>query len=447
MQTINDTIVAISTPIGISALSITRLSGNNALNIAKKLTKSNDFTPRYAHLKYIYNTNGNIIDKCIVIYFKAPHSFSGEDIVEFQSHGGIAVPKNIVDECILLGAKLAKPGEFSKRAILNNKLDLSTAESISKLILAQSKQASEILARLLKGDLGNFIESFRKDLIEILAHIEVLIDYAQEDLPKDLESSIQKKLEDSIDKLDTIYKHSLSKQHIIDGHRLVIIGRPNVGKSSLLNKLLLKDRAIISNIAGTTRDALEESITINNQIIKIIDTAGIRKTSDKIEQIGVNKSLQYAKEATIIIALFDGSREFDDENIIEILNQNKDKIIIAAINKIDKEQLFDECKLKDFEMIKISMLDSSVIKLKDMIGQKISSDTINNQDIILSSSRQIECIKSCIVELQNAKENMIDFEIFSFHINAALHSLDLLTKPFCNDEMLDSMFSEFCLGK
>ena len=443
----NDTIVAISTPIGISALSITRLSGKNALNIAQKITKSNHFTPRYAHLKYIYNINGDIIDKCIVIYFKAPHSFSGEDIVEFQSHGGIAVPKNIIDTCISLGARLARAGEFSKRAILNNKLDLSTAESISKLILSQSKQASEILARLLKGDLKNFIESFRQELIEILAHIEVLIDYAQEDLPKDLESSINKKLEDSIKKLDEIYSHSQSIQHIIDGHRIAIIGRPNVGKSSLLNKLLLKDRAIISNIAGTTRDALEESITINNQIIKIIDTAGIRKTDNKIEKIGVDKSLQYAKEATIIIALFDGSREFDDENIIEILNKNKDKIIIAAINKSDKEQKFDEHKICDFEKIKISMLDSSVLRLKDLIAEKIKLNPINNQDIILSSTRQIECVRLCIVELKNAKNNMATLEIFSFHINQALRALNLLTKPFCNDEMLDSMFSEFCLGK
>lgn len=443
----NDTIVAISTPVGISALSIIRLSGSLSLDIAKKLTKSNHFKPRYAHLKYIYNENDSIIDKCIVIYFKAPYSFSGEDIIEFQSHGGIAVPKNIIDECTRLGARIARPGEFSKRALLNNKLDLNTAENISKLILSQSKQASEILGRLLKGDLNNFIESLRKDLIEVLAHIEVLIDYAEEYLPKDLQDSINHKLQDSIQRLDEIYNHSLSMQHIIDGHRLVIIGRPNVGKSSLLNKMLLKDRAIISNIEGTTRDILEETITIDNQIIKIIDTAGIRNSIDEIEQIGVSKSIQYAKEATIIIAMFDGSREFDDEWILDILEQNSDKIIIAVINKSDKAQLFDETKIAKYEMIKISMLDSSVFKLRDIIKQKISQDSINNQDIILTSNRQIECVKSCIYALNNAKECIVDFEIFSFHINEALHSLDLLTKPFSNDEMLDSMFSEFCLGK
>lgn len=443
----NDTIVAISTPIGISALSIIRLSGNNALEIAKSLTKSNHFKPRYAHLKYIYNDNDNIIDRCIVIFFKAPYSFSGEDTIEFQSHGGVAVPKNIVNECIRLGARIAKPGEFSKRALLNNKLDLSTAESISKLILSQSKQANEILGRLLKGDLKKFVESFRKNLIEILAHIEVLIDYAEEDLPKDLEISINNKLEQSISKLDEIHSHSLSMQHIIDGHRLVIIGRPNVGKSSLLNKLLLKDRAIISDIEGTTRDILEETITINNQIIKIIDTAGIRNSNDKIEQIGVSKTIEYAQDATIIIALFDGSREFDDKWILDILEQNKDKIIIAAINKSDKKQIFDESRIEKYETIKISTLDSSVFKLRDLIEKKISQDSINIQEVILTSNRQIECIKSCITTLKGAKDNISDFEIFSFHINEALHCLDLLTKPFNNDEMLDSMFSEFCLGK
>ncbi len=443
----NDTIVAISTTIGISALSIVRLSGKDALEIAKSITKSTNFKPRYAHLKYIYNNNNNVIDRCIVIYFKAPYSFSGEDIIEFQSHGGVSVPKNIVNECIRLGARIANPGEFSKRALLNNKLDLSTAESISKLILSQSNQANEILGRLLKGDLKEFIETFRKNLIEILAHIEVLIDYAEEDLPKDLEISIDTKLNNAIKKLNDIHSHSLSMQHIIDGHRLVIIGRPNVGKSSLLNKLLLKDRAIISNIEGTTRDILEETITINNQIVKIIDTAGIRDSNDEIEKIGIQKTLQYTQDATIIIALFDGSREFDDQWILDILEQNKEKIIIAVINKNDRKQIFNQDKLKEYETIRISTLDSSVFKLRDIIEKKINQVSINTQEIILTSTRQIECIKLCIKSLNNAKENIYNFEIFSFYINEALHSLDMLTKPFNNNEMLDSMFSEFCLGK
>ncbi|RAX53869.1 tRNA uridine-5-carboxymethylaminomethyl(34) synthesis GTPase MnmE [Helicobacter sp. 16-1353] len=446
----NDTIVAISTPIGISALSIVRLSGENALLIAKKLTKSQHLKPRYAHLKYIYNSNDNVIDRGIVIYFKAPNSFNGWDIVEFQTHGGISVPKSIVNECLNLGARLANPGEFSKIALMNGKLDLSTIESISKLILAQSTQAQEILGRILKGDLGRFIESLRGDLIEILAHIEVMIDYAEEDLPKDLELSIETKLQDSIKKLDEIHKHSLSMQNIIDGHRLVIIGRPNVGKSSLLNKLLLKDRAITSNLPGTTRDILEESITINNQIIKIIDTAGIREKNDnidEIEKIGMQKSIEYLQDATIILAVFDGSRKFDDDEILEILANNKDKIIIAIINKSDKLQIFDEKKIAEFEMIKISTKDDSVFNLRELIGEKITLDSINNQNIILSSNRQIDCVKHCINTLNEAKNNIADFEIFSFNINEALHSLDLLSKPFDNDEMLDSMFSEFCLGK
>lgn len=448
----NDTIVAISTPIGISALSIVRLSGKDALIIAKKLTKSQNLEPRYAHLKYIYNSNNNVIDRGIIIYFKAPNSFNGEDIVEFQIHGGISAPKSIINECINLGARLANPGEFSKIALMNGKIDLSMIESVSKLILAQSAQAQEILGRILKGDLGKFIEILRADLIEILAHIEVMIDYAEEDLPQDLESSIKSKLQDSIKKLDEIYRHSLSMQNIIDGHRLTIIGRPNVGKSSLLNRLLLKNRAITSDIPGTTRDILEESITINNQIIKIIDTAGIRQDKNKneindIEKIGIQKSIESIQEATIILAVFDGSREFDDDEILKILEKNNDKIIIAIINKSDKKQIFDDAKVSKYEMIKISTKDDSVFNLRELIGDKITLDSINNQNIILSSNRQIDCIKLCIDALNEAKDNINSFEIFSFNINEALHSLDLLSKPFDNNEMLNSMFSEFCLGK
>lgn len=442
-----DTIVAISTPIGVSAISIVRLSGKDSLKITQKITKSNNIKPRFAHLKYIYNENNNVIDRGIIIYFKAPNSFNGEDIVEFQCHGGIITPKNIVELCIKYGARLASNGEFSKIALLNDKFDLSQLESISKLILSQSTQAQEIIGRILKGDLGKFIANLRKELIEILANIEVLIDYAQEDLPKDLQDSTKQKLENTIIKLNEIYNHSLSLQNVIDGHRLIIIGKPNVGKSSLLNKLLLEERAIVSNIPGTTRDIVQENITINNQIIKIIDTAGIRQSNEEIEKIGIKKSLSLINEASIIIGLFDGSKEFDDDEIIKLLNENKHKIIIAAINKSDKVQKFDCQKLDNFLKIHISTLDNSIYQLRELIGEKIEQNSINNQNIILSSTRQIDCIKQCIDAINEAKNNILEFEIFAFNINEALHTLDLLSKPFNNSEMLNTMFSQFCLGK
>ncbi len=442
-----DTIVAISTPIGISAISIVRICGNDALFIAKKITKQHSIKPRYAYLKYLYNEDNKLIDRGIVIYFKAPYSFNGEDIVEFQCHGGIMIAKSIVDTAISFGARLAKAGEFSKIALMNGKMDLAMLENISQLIVAQSTQALEILARNLKGDLQCFINNLRNQLIEILSHTEVIIDYAEEDLPNNLECEIRQKLEDSIVNLDSIYHHSLSMQHIIDGHRLAIIGKPNVGKSSILNRLLLKDRAIVSSKAGTTRDIIQENITINNQIIKLIDTAGIHNTDEEIEKIGIEKTLESIKEATIIIAVFDGSNEFDDDEILEILSQNHDKIIIVVINKNDKLQKINMEIFRSYETIAISSLDSSVFKLRDLIATKIAQNPINDDSIILTNARQIECIKSCIVALQNAKNDIKHLEIFSFHINEALRALDSLSKPFCNDEMLDNMFSQFCLGK
>lgn len=447
MRALTDTIVAISTPIGVSAISIVRLCGDDSLNIAKRLLKVSTLKPRYAYLKYIYDSNSNVIDRGIVIYFRAPNSFNGEDIIEFQIHGGILVSKAIVNECLNYGARLANAGEFSKIAMLNGKLNLAEIENIAKLISAQSLQALQIIARNLKGDLANFINDLRLNLLEILSSIEALIDYAEEDLPSSLEETIQKKLLLAIDKLDSIYQHSLSLQNVIDGHKLAIIGKPNVGKSSILNKLLLKDRAIVSDIAGTTRDIIEDSITINNQIIKIIDTAGIRNTNEQIEKIGIEKSLEALNESSIILAVFDGSRDFDDDEIVDLLLQNRDKIIIVAINKSDKLQILNTDKLSDFECVSVSILDNSVFKIRDIIAEKITINALNNESIVLSTKRQLECIESCIGALKEAKDKLSDFEIFGFHINEALRALDLLSKPFSNEEMLDKMFSTFCLGK
>ncbi|RDU64836.1 tRNA uridine-5-carboxymethylaminomethyl(34) synthesis GTPase MnmE [Helicobacter sp. MIT 14-3879] len=439
----NDTIVAISTPIGVSAIGIVRLSGKNSINIAKKITKMSSFLPRYAHLKYLYDNDNNIIDRGIVIYFKAPNSFNGEDIIEFQCHGGILVCKKILDTCINFGARLARAGEFSKIALINGKMDLSMIETISKLISTQSTEALKLIAKNLSGDLKNIIDNFREDLIEILAHTEALIDYAEEDLPKNLNN----KIDNIVEKLTYLHKHSLSMQNTIDGHKLAIIGKPNVGKSSILNKLLLKDRAIVSEVEGTTRDIIQENITINNQVIKIIDTAGIRESIEIIEKIGIQKTIDTIKESTIILAVFDNSKEFNDSEILEILYQNKDKIIIIAINKSDKENRLDKSILKDFECIEISTLDNSVYKIRDLIGEKIAIKPLNDDFVLLNSKRQLDCVESCIKAIHNAKNNLYDYEIFSFYINDALYTLELLSKPFSYDEMLDKMFSSFCLGK
>lgn len=449
---LDETIVAISTAIGISAISIVRLCGKNALNIAKILTKSQDLSPRFAYLKYIYDCKNRVIERGIVLYFQAPNSFNGEDIIEFQIHGGIISPKLIVEECIKNGARLANPGEFSKIAFLNNKLDLIQIEQISQLINAQSAQALEIINHNIKGELQHFILNLRENILWILSSIEVLIDYSQEDLPKDLEIEIKNKLESAIQKIKEILNHSLSLQNAISGHKLAIIGSPNVGKSSILNRLLLKERAIVSEISGTTRDIISENIIIENQIINIIDTAGIRECSDKIEQIGIKKSKEILDIASIILAVFDGTQRTFDSSLIDLLNAQKTALKIIVINKNDLDLKLDIDSLKarlegDFELIFISSFNDSIFCLRNLIASKIRINPLNDESIILSTTRQIECLKKCALELESAYKNLAILEIFALHLNYALKSLDLLSSPFCANEILDKMFGEFCLGK
>ena len=438
-----DTIVAISTAIGEGAIGIVRLSGKDALQIAQRVTKTTAIRPRYAHLKYLYDEGGALIDRGIVIYFKAPHSFNGEDIVEIQSHGGIALQKRLLEICQHFGARIARAGEFSKIALINGKMDLSQVETTANLIITRNANALSLIAQNLKGDLQKIIDDFRDKLLEILAQSEALIDYAEDEIPHDLSANL-KSLQT---RLRAIYAHSQSMQHIINGHKLAIIGRPNVGKSSILNALLLKNRAIVSEIEGTTRDSIEAQMTIDGQIITIIDTAGIRASDEKIELLGIEKAKEIAREASIILAVFDGSRNFDDREILQILRENEEKIIIVAINKSDKKRVVEMAYFRDYAPIFISTKDESVFMIRKAIADKIHTNPQNDESVILGSVRQMECVEGAINALEAAEQNISDFEIFSLHINDAIKWLESLTKPYNYDEMLDKMFSAFCLGK
>lgn len=332
----NETIAAIATAHGIGGIAIVRLSGDSALDIALKITRAKALEPRYATLLKFYDRKNELIDEGIVIYYKAPHSFSGEDVVEFQTHGGLIVSNLLLDELVRLGARIAAPGEFSKRAFLNGKMDLSKAEAIQSLILAGSESAAKILARSLRGELADFVENLRAALVKTLAFVEVCIDYAEEDLPADVLQSSQKMLGENISSLKRIVEISRRRKGLIDGFKVAIVGKPNVGKSSILNALLSYERAIVSDEAGTTRDRIEESLKIGTHLIRIIDTAGIRDGSSKIESIGISHSIKAIAEADIILAVFDASAPFDEQDgkILEILNPSGAQIISAC----DKEE-------------------------------------------------------------------------------------------------------------
>ena len=447
---IDDTICAVATAHGVGGIAIVRVSGEEALNIALKLTNKKSLTPRYATLSTLKDSNNQILDEAIVIYFKAPNSYTKEDVVEFQCHGGLMVANLVIKEILKLGARVAKPGEFTKRAFLNGRIDLSKAEATMSLIEAKSEDAALILARQLKGELKEFVDELREKLVEILAFIEVNIDYAEEDLPNSLQDEIKQKLSFISNKLEKSLNISKSRVGLIDGFKVAIVGKPNVGKSSLLNSLLSYDRAIISKIAGTTRDTIEESLKIGSHLVKIVDTAGVRDSKDDIEKIGIQRSLDAIKDAQIIIALFDQSRAVDDSDmkILNILNQYRDKKkIFVLLNKNDLESKFDKKKLTNFTPISTNTKTSQKIVL-NLLKEYLDTQNLD-QDIMLISQNQIGAVQETLNAIAEAKTNMDEneLELFAFNINEAIESITKITKPFQRDEILDKMFSSFCLGK
>ena len=441
------TIVAIATANGIGSISIVRISGVNSLEIATKISKKTTFQPRLATLSSLYDTNNEVIDEALVLYFKAPFSFTGEDVIEFQCHGGVAIANMIINEALKHGARVANPGEFSKRAFFNNKMDLTKAEAISKIIEARSEDAVKLLARQLKGELTVFVNEIREDLLFMLAYTEVSIDYAEDDLPSNIFEQIKNKMEKIIVKLSNTLEASRRREGMIEGFKVAIIGKPNVGKSSLLNKLLNYDRAIISDIAGTTRDTIEESVKIGTHIIKIVDTAGIRDASDVIEKIGIEKSIQAISEADIVIALFDNSKICDDEDekIIDLIEENSDKQIIKVLNKSDLQNQFDKSKIDDFLELSTKEDINPLIKKIEVI---LDSNT-HSDEMTLISKRQIISVENTLYNINLSKNplNNGELEFFAHYITEALENISAITRPYENDQMLDVMFGEFCLGK
>lgn len=395
----------------------------------------------------MYDDKNEVIDQAIIIYFKAPNSYTAEDVVEFQCHGGVAVANLIIREVLKLGARVANPGEFTKRAFLNGRIDLSEAEAIVKLIEAKSDSAVKMLSRHIKGELKNFIEKARCDLLEIISYVEVVIDYAEDDLPANIEENTHQKLEKLIVSLEKILKNSKQREGLLNGFKISIIGKPNVGKSSLLNKLLEFDRAIVSDIAGTTRDTIEEEIKIGTHIVKIIDTAGIREAKDEIEKIGISRSYEAVQNSDIVFAVFDNSETYDEQDaeILEFLEKQKDKKIFYILNKTDLPKKFDKYLPKETIELSCKKDTSCLIqKLESFLDSSFIDD-----ELILSSARQIFAVTDTLGLLKESRELIKnkELELFAFNLNEAIYHLSSITRPFERSEILDSMFSNFCLGK
>ncbi|EAJ7040774.1 tRNA uridine-5-carboxymethylaminomethyl(34) synthesis GTPase MnmE [Campylobacter jejuni] len=441
----SDTIAAIATAHGVGSISIVRLSGERALEFALKLSHKTKLTPRHATFTKLFNQNNEIIDEAIMIYFKAPYSFTGEDIVEFQIHGGFSVSEVLLEELVSLGARLALAGEFSKRACLNGKMTPLKALNIQDLILSKSALAAKIIARNMQGNLGELLEKIRTDLVKTLAFVETSIDYADDDLPSDLLEQISTMCEENSKILKEIYTLSQSKKGLIEGFKIAIVGKPNVGKSSLLNALLSYERAIVSDIAGTTRDTIEESFKLGTHLLRIIDTAGIRESKDVIEQIGVALSKKSLEDADIILAVFDASRVQDkeDEKIFDLL-ANTDKKIFWILNKSDLENVFKNTQNKNF--IKLSA-QKDITLLKEELQNYLNS--FDSEGIMVSSLDLINACKISSEAIFRAKGLLEEssLELFAFELNLAINELARFIKDFQRDEILDEMFGNFCLGK
>ncbi|ECL3504614.1 tRNA uridine-5-carboxymethylaminomethyl(34) synthesis GTPase MnmE [Campylobacter jejuni] len=441
----SDTIAAIATAHGVGSISIVRLSGERALEFALKLGHKTKLTPRHATFTKLFNQNNEIIDEAIMIYFKAPYSFTGEDIVEFQTHGGFSVSEVLLEELVSLGARLALAGEFSKRACLNGKMTPLKALNIQDLILSKSALAAKIIARNMQGNLGELLEKIRTDLVKTLAFVETSIDYADDDLPSDLLEQISTMCEENSKILKEIYTLSQSKKGLIEGFKIAIVGKPNVGKSSLLNALLSYERAIVSDIAGTTRDTIEENFKLGTHLLRIIDTAGIRESKDVIEQIGVALSKKSLEDADIILAVFDASRVQDkeDEKIFDLL-ANTDKKIFWILNKSDLENVFKNTQNKNF--IKLSA-QKDITLLKEELQNYLNS--FDSEGIMVSSLDLINACKISSEAIFRAKGLLEEssLEFFAFELNLAINELARFTKDFQRDEILDEMFGNFCLGK
>lgn len=445
----NETICVISSASKEGAISIVRLCGSKAYDIALKLSKKTSLNPRQATLSYIYDSFGNPLDSAILVYFKAPFSFNGEDIVEIQCHGGTMSASLMLNRCLEEGARLAEPGEFTKLAVLNSKITIDQAEAINQLISATSEKSAKYLAKHLQGSLGKMVEDMRTSLIEALSFSEVCIDYADEDLPQDTIDRLKEKITRIADKLDYTVRASTAREGLFQGFKVSIIGKPNVGKSSLLNKILNFERAIVSSIAGTTRDTIEEQIKIGGFAIRLVDTAGIRHTEDEIEKIGIEYSIKAFNDSEIVLALFDSSRELSDEDnrILDLIKTDSNKKIIVVFTKSDLPLLIDKSVFSGFSAIEYNKNEDPIKIYKEL--ESILNDSYDFEGDILINKRQIEAAKNAYTDVIASIPFLetLELEFFSYHIKEAIGFISSITTPYDNEEMLDSMFKNFCLGK
>lgn len=446
----NDTIVGLSTALATQAVSIIRVSGKESIKIVNNIFKGKDLekveshTINYGHIFY----HDKIIDEVLVSIMKSPKTYTKEDIVEINSHGGISTTNKIIEILLELGCRLAEPGEFTKRAFLNGRIDLIEAEAVNDLINAKTEKNRTLALNNMSGKLTSKINEIREELIKIISNIEVNIDYPEyEDINVVTTNEIVNIIKKIKSELEKLLKDSKDSNLIKNGINVAIIGKPNVGKSSILNHLLNEDKAIVTDIAGTTRDIVEGQILLNGTLINLIDTAGIRETNDLVEQIGVKKSLDYISKADLVLIVLNNNEELslEDKEIIEQVSDNKRLIFV------NKNDLPNKLKL-DYKYVTGNTISKDGLdNLKNEIIKKFELDNITEKDITyISNIRQVNHIKDALNSINSALDNInedISIDIIEIDLRSAWESLGDIIGANYNEELIDNLFANFCLGK
>ncbi|MDO5002638.1 MAG: tRNA uridine-5-carboxymethylaminomethyl(34) synthesis GTPase MnmE [bacterium] len=450
----NDTIAAISTALGVGAISIVRMSGKDSISIANSIFSGKDLEKVATHtINYGFiKDNEEVIDEVLVSVMKAPHTYTTEDIVEINCHGGITTTNKVLETLLKHGARLAEPGEFTKRAFLNGRIDLTKSEAVMDLLESKTESARKLAINSLQGKTALLVDNFRDKIKQLISSIEVNIDYPEYyDIEVVTLEKIKEETASMKQELETIINESENSKIIKNGIDTLIIGRPNVGKSSILNKFLDEEKAIVTDIAGTTRDIVEGQVMLDNIVLNIIDTAGIRQTEDKVEKIGVEKSLSLIDKADLIIVVLNSNEKLTLEDQ-ELLEKTKNKNTIVVLNKNDLERNIELDKLEDYTLVSTNTNDlEGIDTLKDKIKEMFNLEQISTKDYnYLTNVRQISLAKNAyqkLIDVETGLKENLPVDMIEIDLRDCFDILGQITGKTYSDEIIDNLFERFCVGK